>query len=81
MPSGVLRAILAAMSQQLGDLGHLLGPAGTVGREHSCTQCFSLIVFEDGQQARAATPPAAGWTAPSVTIESVELRRVAVAVP
>ncbi|MEU0812493.1 hypothetical protein [Streptomyces sp. NPDC005970] len=44
-------------------------------------RAFSMTVFEDEQQAREATPPAVGWTAPGVTIESVEFRRVAVAVP
>lgn len=42
---------------------------------------FSMTVFEDERQARAATPPTVGWTAPGVTVESVEFRRVAVAVP
>ncbi|MER6145329.1 hypothetical protein ABT174_35785 [Streptomyces sparsogenes] len=40
---------------------------------------FSMTVFETEEQARAATPPALGWTAPGVTVESVEFRRVAVA--
>ncbi|MES4906294.1 MULTISPECIES: hypothetical protein [unclassified Streptomyces] len=53
--------------------GHWLEPVDSRG--------FSMIVFETEEQARAATPPAAEWTAPGVTIESVEFRRVAVAVP
>ncbi|MER7793620.1 hypothetical protein [Streptomyces sp. NPDC097640] len=40
-----------------------------------------MTVFEDERQARAVTPPAVGWTTPGVAIESVEFRRVAVAVP
>jgi hypothetical protein len=40
---------------------------------------FSMIIFETEEQARANTPPATSWAAPGVAIESVDVRRVAVA--
>jgi hypothetical protein len=40
-------------------------------------QAFSIILFETAEQAHNATPPVTSWDAPGVTINSVELRRVA----
>ena len=42
---------------------------------------FGFVLFDTADQARRATPPAASWSAPGVTIRGVEVRRVAVAVP
>jgi len=42
---------------------------------------FGFVLFETADQARRATPPAAGWSAPGVTIRGVDVRRVAVAIP
>jgi hypothetical protein len=42
---------------------------------------FGFVVFETREQALAATPPASEWAGPGVTIQSVRVRRVAVAVP
>lgn len=44
-------------------------------------QGFGFLVFESEGQAVRATPPAAKWSAPGVTIERVDVRRVAVAIP
>ena len=38
---------------------------------------FSFIVFENEEQARRSTPPASNWAAPGVSINGVEVRRVA----
>ncbi|HSS21573.1 MAG TPA: hypothetical protein VLL54_15980 [Pyrinomonadaceae bacterium] len=42
---------------------------------------FGFVLFETAEQARRAVPPASNWSAPGVTIESAEVRRVAVAIP
>jgi hypothetical protein len=42
---------------------------------------FGFVLFDTADQARQATPPAAGWSAPGVTIRAVDVRRVAVAIP
>lgn len=42
-------------------------------------QGFSIVMFETEEQARAATPPVSGWTAPGITITGVEFRGVAAA--
>ena len=42
---------------------------------------FGFVLFDTADQARQATPPAAGWSAPGVTIRGVDVRRVAVAIP
>jgi hypothetical protein len=42
---------------------------------------FGFVLFDTADQARQATPPAATWSAPGVTISGVDVRRVAVAVP
>jgi hypothetical protein len=39
---------------------------------------FSMVVFETEDQARASVPPTGDWTAPGVTIDAVDIRRVAV---
>jgi hypothetical protein len=44
-------------------------------------QGFGFVLFETEDQARRSTPPASSWSAPGVSIGSVEIRRVAVAVP
>ena len=44
-------------------------------------QGFGFLVFENEEQAVGATPPAAQWSAPGVTIERVSMQRVAVAIP
>ncbi|MFI1966726.1 hypothetical protein ACH429_21870 [Streptomyces pathocidini] len=53
--------------------GYWMEPVGGQG--------LSVVLFKEEEQARAATPPAIGWTAPGVTVDGVEFRRVAVAVP
>ncbi|MFE1328550.1 hypothetical protein [Streptomyces sp. NPDC058741] len=53
--------------------GYWLEPADGSG--------FSMMLFDTEEQAREATPPASGWTAPGVTITRVEIRRVAVTAP
>jgi hypothetical protein len=45
--------------------------------EPSDGQGFSVVVFETEEQAREATPPARSWAAPGVTINGVEVRRIA----
>jgi hypothetical protein len=42
---------------------------------------FGFVLFDTADQARHATPPASTWSAPGVTIRSVDVRRVAVAIP
>jgi hypothetical protein len=42
---------------------------------------FGFVLFETEDQARRSTPPASSWSAPGVTIRSVDIRRVAVAIP
>ncbi len=53
--------------------GYWLDPADRQG--------FGFVLFETEEQARRATPPQSGWSAPGVTILSVEVRRVAAAIP
>jgi hypothetical protein len=40
-------------------------------------QGFSVVLFETEEQASEAAPPASSWAAPGVTIDGVEVRRVA----
>jgi hypothetical protein len=40
-------------------------------------QGFSIVLFETEEQARQTSPPVTSWAAPGVTINGVELRRVA----
>lgn len=42
---------------------------------------FGFVLFDTEEQARRAVPPASNWSAPGVTIQSAEVRRVAVAIP
>lgn len=49
--------------------GHWVDPVDGVG--------FGFILFDTEQQARAAMPPNADWSAPGVTIDAVDIRRVA----
>lgn len=42
---------------------------------------FSMVVFETEDEARASVPPIGDWAAPGVTIDAVDIRRVAVNVP
>jgi hypothetical protein len=44
-------------------------------------QGFGFLVFENEEQTVSATPPATEWSAPGVTVERVDVRRVAVAIP
>ena len=44
-------------------------------------QGFGFLLFEKQEQALRATPPASTWSAPGVTIQRVDVRRVAVALP
>ena len=53
--------------------GYWLDPADGEG--------FGFVLFETAEQARRAMPPASDWSAPGVTILSVDVRRVAVAIP
>ena len=41
---------------------------------------FGFVLFETEEQARQSTPPVISWSAPGVTIDNVEFRRVAVAI-
>lgn len=41
---------------------------------------FSIVLFDTEEQAIQASPPASDWSAPGVTIDSVDIRRVAVAI-
>lgn len=40
-------------------------------------QGFSIVLFETEEQARDAAPPVSSWAAPGVTINGVDIRRVA----
>lgn len=42
---------------------------------------FGFVLFETEEEARGATPPQSDWSAPGVKILSVDVRRVAVALP
>jgi len=42
---------------------------------------LGFVLFETEAQASLATPPHDNWSAPGVTILTVDVRRVAVAVP
>jgi len=44
-------------------------------------QGFGFLLFETEEQALKATPPSTTWSAPGVTIQRVDVRRVAVALP
>ena len=53
--------------------GHWLDPSSGEG--------LGLVLFETEQQARRMAQPAFDWSAPGVTILSVDIRRVAVSIP
>ncbi len=53
--------------------GHWLDPSDGEG--------LGLIIFETEQQARRLEERAFDWSAPGVTILSVDIRRVAVSIP
>jgi hypothetical protein len=38
---------------------------------------FSFVVFETAEQARQSAPPTSNWDAPGVSINDVDVRRVA----
>jgi hypothetical protein len=42
---------------------------------------FSIVLFDTEEEARQATPPASDWSAPGVSIDGVDIRRVAVSIP
>lgn len=42
------------------------------------SQGFSMILFETEDQARNSAPPVSDWSAPGVTIDGCDIRRVAV---
>ena len=42
---------------------------------------FSMVLFDTEDQAHASVPPAGDWTAPGVTIDSIDVRRVAATAP
>jgi hypothetical protein len=42
---------------------------------------FSMVLFETEDQARSSVPPISDWVAPGVTIDGVDVRRVAVNAP
>lgn len=42
---------------------------------------FAVILFDTEEQARASMARTSSWTAPGVTVDDAEVRRVAVAVP
>jgi hypothetical protein len=42
---------------------------------------FAMILFETEEQARQAVPPVNDWSAPGVTIDNVDFRRVAATLP
>ena len=42
---------------------------------------LGLVLFETADQAERMKPPTFSWSAPGVTILSVDVRRVAVAIP
>ena len=52
--------------------GYWLDPADGRG--------LAFVLFDTEDNARQATPPAANWAAPGVTIHATEIRRVAVSV-
>lgn len=49
--------------------------------EPSHSKGFSMVLFETEDQAHASIPPASDWRAPGVTIDSVDVRRVAATAP
>jgi hypothetical protein len=44
-------------------------------------QGFGFLLFETEKQAIEGTPPKENWSAPGVTIQRTEVRRVAVSLP
>jgi len=72
--SALTNDILPRVSSAAGFVaGYWLEPVNSKG--------FSMVVFETENEARASVPPTADWTAPGVTIDAVDIRRVAVNVP
>jgi hypothetical protein len=53
--------------------GHFLEPDDGQG--------LSILLFDTEEHARQAAAMMAGWPAPRVTIDQVEIRRIAVSVP
>jgi hypothetical protein len=53
--------------------GHWLEPHGGQG--------LSILLFDTEEHARQAADASAGWSAPGVSVDQVEIRRVAVSVP
>jgi hypothetical protein len=72
--SAFTNEILPQVQSSVGFIsGYWLEPAGGKG--------FGFVLFQTEEQARHAAPPVSSWSAPGVTIDSVEFRRVAVAIP
>ena len=68
------REILPSVRSAAGFVaGYWVGPVDGEG--------FGFVLFETQEQALAATPPAAAWSALGVKILGVDIRRVAVAIP
>ena len=53
--------------------GYWLEPAGGQG--------LSILLFDTEEQARQAAEATTRWSAPGISIDGVEIRRVAVSVP
>jgi hypothetical protein len=69
--SALMNDILPTVRSAAGFVaGYWLEPADGKG--------FAIVLFESEAQARASVPPDSNWTAPGVTINDVDLRRVAV---
>jgi hypothetical protein len=68
--SALVNDILPAVRSAPGFVaGYWLEPAGGQG--------FSMVLFDTEEQARESAPPVSDWAAPGVTINGVEVRRVA----
>ena len=65
----ILPQVLAAP----GFVGYWVDPVDRKG--------FGFLLFDTKEHALDFTPPASAWSAPGVTILSVDVRRVAVAIP
>ncbi len=80
-PGQAPAAAAALMDDILPEVTSAPGFAAGYWLEPADGQGFSILLFDTEEQARQAAEAAASWPAPGISIDGVQIRRVAVSVP
>lgn len=80
-PAQAPAAAAAFMNEILPRVNSVEGFVGGYWLDPVDGEGFGFVLFETEEQARRLTPPTWSWSAPGVSIISVDVRRVAVAIP